>query len=196
MNVKAYQDGTRFVMVFEDCTPDITECLKAFIKPVMEAKAEVKPMKKEVILKASGYDGMTIAQCLEEKKDAGYAAIAHMMQDFSEEERPIVEENLSNYIKERFLGIDPYEFAEKLTDKQDDTLTLLQKYQSIGTPEEIVERINKLNNLVERSLKHMKELKAYRATGYTPEELTTHTQKQNSRNYCIKKERCSKQLAA
>ncbi len=118
MNVKAYQDGTRFVMVFEDCTPDITECLKAFIKPVMEAKAEVKPMKKEVIIKASGYDGMTIAQCLEEKKDAGYAAIAHMMQDFSEEERPIVEENLSNYIKERFLGIDPYEFAEKLTDKQ------------------------------------------------------------------------------
>lgn len=58
--------------------------------------------------------------------------------------------------------------------KQDDTLTLLQKYQSIGTPEEIVERINKLNSLVERSLKHMKELKAYRATGYTPEELSTH----------------------
>ena len=54
MNVKAYQDGTRFVMVFEDCTPDITECLKAFIKPVMEAQAEAA-VKAPVKAPVTGY---------------------------------------------------------------------------------------------------------------------------------------------
>ena len=44
LNIKAFQDGDRFVVVFEGITPDTKEMIKSFLGAAMEVPGEAKPV--------------------------------------------------------------------------------------------------------------------------------------------------------
>lgn len=122
--IKAYQDGKDFVVIFKNCHPDQRKLIESLLKPEIIDDSNVVPTPeedKEIIINFSKYNNVSANDILRNEGDAGYANLRWMLSKgvINEDDELALRELLSMYAYETFSRIsDPYKWvADKTVDE-------------------------------------------------------------------------------
>lgn len=125
MEIKAYQDGNDFVVVFKNCHPSQEKMIKNILSPAMcEDSTLLKEAEEESFDTLIGY-GKYEYQCAEEvlasEGDRGYANISYLLKNkhVNANRMSAIKDVLNHYLMDRMDSIaEPYTYCEELTEAE------------------------------------------------------------------------------
>ena len=159
MNISTYQDGERFVVVFEGIDVSEKDMIKGMLNPfVVNRTPEVKPVESKEQKPAADrfscgpYEGKTPQEILsgepKEARDA-YTYLTGLMDTFEVSFKEICESALKEYLRNSFKSVDPETYANKLSEKQMNNFFEIYKYS-------LPENVKKTKSGVVESIKAFK----------------------------------------
>ena len=116
VEIKAFQDGKDFVVVFKNCTPDMRAMLEGFLHPDILGDSSLEAIPEEeqdVVINYSKYKNASASEILREEGDAGYANLRWMLSNgVITTGAATLREMLSMYAFDAFSRIsDPYKWV-------------------------------------------------------------------------------------
>lgn len=120
MDIKAYQDGDDFVLVFKNCSADIKKMLETLLQPSLFAEASAeKGETPETVVGYGPYKSLTATEVLTKYGDAGYANLMYLISAklLSKEAEEQARDSANLYLVDRFSSIDE-SYAENAEEKE------------------------------------------------------------------------------
>ncbi len=149
MKVSTFNDGERFVVVFEGITVNDQTLIKGLLAPLsvdnIERKPEVEPIpvveeeppEMPVCFTDGPYAGMPPMDILtanQKEAQAAYVYICSVINDLPADLKDKCVAATQHYLKSRFESVDSVEYAAKLNDKQ---VAKFYELFSFNIPEEL-----------------------------------------------------------
>lgn len=135
MKVSTFQDGERFIVVFEGIKVEEKDLIKGLLAPLSVQNIESEPMVEPIPSEPEEAPNIPVAfpdgpyvgaspmdVLMAEPKEArkAYSYICANLSGFSEELKSLCESEVKNYLRRSFASVDADEYAKKLSDKQID----------------------------------------------------------------------------